>query len=181
MPIWIFSGRTPDQQVVPTPAGELQRERGTATRWPATSSSTSSPAVPVTFARIRLDWPRKFATKVVAGFSYSVPGSPICSTRPAFMTAMVSAMVMASSWSCVTCTNVMPDLGLDPLELDLHLPAQLEVERAERLVEQQHRRPVDDGPGQRDPLLLAAGELGRLAPGQVAQLDQLERVVRPSA
>ena len=32
------------------------------------------------------------------------------------------------------------DLGLDPLELDLHLPAQLEVERAERLVEQQHLR-----------------------------------------
>ena len=67
------------------------------------------------------------------------------------------------------------DLGLDPLELDLHLPAQLEVERAERLVEQQHRRAVDDRPGQRDALLLAAGELGRLAPGHLAELDQLER------
>ena len=32
------------------------------------------------------------------------------------------------------------DLGLDPLELDLHLAAQLEVEGAERLVEQQHLR-----------------------------------------
>ena len=32
------------------------------------------------------------------------------------------------------------DLGLDALELELHLPAQLEVERAERLVEQQHAR-----------------------------------------
>ena len=31
-----------------------------------------------------------------------------------------------------------PDLALDALELDLHLLAQLEVERAERLVEQQH-------------------------------------------
>ena len=56
-----------------------------------------------------------------------------------------------------------PDLGLDPLELDLHLPAQLEVEGAERLVEQQHLRPVDQRPGQRDPLLLAAGELRGLA------------------
>ena len=67
-------------------------------------------------------------------------GAPICSITPSFMTAIVSAIVMASSWSCVTCTNVMPDLGLDPLELDLHLPAQLQVEGAERLVEQQHLR-----------------------------------------
>ena len=33
-----------------------------------------------------------------------------------------------------------PDLGLDALELDLELAAQLEVERAERLVEEQHVR-----------------------------------------
>ena len=43
------------------------------------------------------------------------------------------------------------------LELDLHLLAQLQVERAERLVEQQHLRPVDERAGQRDPLSLAAG------------------------
>jgi hypothetical protein len=35
-------------------------------------------------------------------------------------------------------------LGLDALELELHLPAQLEVERAERLVEQEHLGAVDD-------------------------------------
>jgi hypothetical protein len=29
-------------------------------------------------------------------------GVPICSTRPAFMTAMRSLIVSASSWSCVT-------------------------------------------------------------------------------
>ena len=58
-----------------------------------------------------------------------------------------------------------PDVGLDPLELDLHRPAQLEVERAERLVEQQHLGLVDQRPGQRDPLLLAAGELRRLLAG----------------
>ena len=88
---------------------------------------------------------------------------PAARSRPPFITATVSAIVMASSWSWVTWTNVMPDLGLDPLELDLHLPAQLEVERAERLVEQQHLGPVDERPGQGDPLLLAAGELRRLA------------------
>ena len=69
------------------------------------------------------------------------------------------------------------DLGLDPLELELHLAAQLEVERAERLVEQQHLGTVDDRAGQRDALLLAAGELRGLAVGEVAELDQLERVV----
>ena len=51
------------------------------------------------------------------------------------------------------------DLALDLLELDLHLLAQLEVERAERLVEQQHPGPVDQRAGQRDPLPLAAGQL----------------------
>ena len=94
-----------------------------------------------------------------------------------FITATVSAMVMASSWSWVTWMKVRPDLGLDALELDLHLAAQLEVERAERLVEQQHLRVVDQGPGQRDALLLPAGELGRLARGEGRQLHQLERVV----
>ena len=68
------------------------------------------------------------------------------------------------------------DLELDPLELELHLPAQLEVERAERLVEQQHLGPVDERAGQRDPLLLAAGELRWLALRVVAELDQLERL-----
>ena len=55
------------------------------------------------------------------------------------------------------------DLALDALELDLHLLAQLEVERAERLVEQQQPRAVDDRARERDALALAAGELGRLA------------------
>ena len=82
---------------------------------------------------------------------------------PLFITATVSAMVMASSWSWVTWMKVRPDLGLDALELDLHLAAQLEVERAERLVEQQHLGVVDQGAGQGDALLLPAGELGGLA------------------
>ena len=52
---------------------------------------------------------------------------------------------------------------LDLLELELHLLAQLEVERAERLVEQQRRRLVDERAREGDALLLAAGELSRLA------------------
>ena len=68
------------------------------------------------------------------------------------------------------------DLALDRLQLDLHLLAQLQVERAERLVEQQHRGPVDERPRERDALALAAGELVRargLAPGQPHQLERL--------
>ena len=68
-----------------------------------------------------------------------------------------------------------PDLALDPLELELHLLAQLEVERAERLVEQQHLRLVDDRARQRDPLALAAGELERLAVAEAGEADHLER------
>ena len=55
------------------------------------------------------------------------------------------------------------DLALQALQLDLHLLAQLQVERAERLVEQQHRRPVHERTRQRDALALPAAELARPA------------------
>ncbi len=71
-----------------------------------------------------------------------------------------------------------PDVLLDPLELDLQLLAQAQVERAERLVEQQRARAVDERAGERDALRLAAGELAGLALGEVAELHELERVAR---
>ena len=55
------------------------------------------------------------------------------------------------------------EVALQRLEEDLHLLAQLQVERAERLVEEQDRRPVDDRARERDSLALAARELHRLA------------------
>ena len=90
------------------------------------------------------------------------------------MTAMRSDIVSASSWSCVTYTKVIPDIALDSLQLDLKLLAELEVERAERLVEQQHRGPVDERARERHALLLAARELARLALGLARQADALE-------
>ena len=57
------------------------------------------------------------------------------------------------------------DVALDALQLDLQLLAQLQVERAERLVEQQHGGAVDERARERDALLLAARELARLALG----------------
>ena len=56
----------------------------------------------------RLHWPRNEAVNAVAGWSYRSSGRPSCSIRPAFITATVSAMVMASSWSWVTWMNVRP-------------------------------------------------------------------------
>ena len=55
-------------------------------------------------------------------------------------------------------------LRLDALQLDLHLLAQLEVEGAQRLVQQQNLGVVDEGASERDALLLATGHLAGLAP-----------------
>ena len=55
------------------------------------------------------------------------------------------------------------DFLLQVDELELHLLAQLGVERGERLVEQQELRAVDQRARDRDALLLAAGELVRKA------------------
>ena len=51
------------------------------------------------------------------------------------------------------------EIGLQLLQLDLHVLAELQIERAERLVEQQQRRLEDEAPRDRDALLLAAREL----------------------
>src|SRR3954447_2202456 len=55
------------------------------------------------------------------------------------------------------------DLGLDPLELHLELLAELQVEGAERLVEEQDTRAVHERARQRDTLPLTARELRRAA------------------
>ncbi len=55
-----------------------------------------------------------------------------------------------------------PDLRLDRLQLDLHLLAKLQVQRAQRLVQQQHAGTVHQGARQRHPLPLAARQLRRL-------------------
>ena len=57
--------------------------------------------------------------------------------------------------------------------------AQLGVEGAERLVEQQHLRLQDECPGEGDPLLLAAGQLRRPALLEPAEADQLDRLADP--
>src|SRR5207244_13163818 len=64
-----------------------------------------------------------------------------------------------------------PDLLLQPLQEELHLLAELQVERTERLVEQKHARRVDERPRKCHALLLAARDLARLAAVEAGELD----------
>ena len=66
------------------------------------------------------------------------------------------------------------DLAVDARQLDLHLLAELEVERPERLVEEQHGRSLGERARQRDTLRLAARQLRRVAVAVLRQADQLE-------
>jgi hypothetical protein len=72
-----------------------------------------------------------------------------------------------------------PDVVLQPLEEQLHLLAELEVERAQRLVEEEHARLAHQRSRESDPLLLAAGDLPRLALAEAAQSDEVEHLLHP--
>ena len=69
------------------------------------------------------------------------------------------------------------ELALKLLDDGAHLNAQLGVEVRERLVHQQNARLDDKGAGQRNALLLTAGELVGLALGEVSDLHQLQRLL----
>ncbi|MCY1229206.1 hypothetical protein D9M72_415630 [compost metagenome] len=61
-------------------------------------------------------------------------------------------------------------------QFELGFLAQLLVERTERLVEEQHLRPLGKRAGERDALTLAAGKLVRLALGKLFELHQLQHL-----
>jgi len=69
------------------------------------------------------------------------------------------------------------DFALDALQLELHHLAQLQVERAKRLVQQERRWFVHQRTGQGHPLLLATGELRGLALGELAEAHHLDNGV----
>ena len=64
-------------------------------------------------------------------------------------------------------------------QLDPHLRAQLGVEVRQRLVEEEHLGIADDGTTHRDALALAARELARTPPQQVAQAQDVGGAVHP--
>ena len=73
------------------------------------------------------------------------------------------------------------DLPLDALQLHLEAFAQLQVERPEQLVEQQHGGLVDERTSQRHALLLAAGRLPRLALRLGGEPDALQLLAHAAA
>ena len=66
---------------------------------------------------------------------------------------------------------------LDLLQLLLHVLAQLEVERGERLVQQQDFRAADERAGYGDALLLTAGKTGDAAVLKAGERDHAEHLV----
>ena len=84
---------------------------------------------------------------------------------------------MASSWSCVTWRNVKPTSCWIRLSSSCICLAELEVERPERLVEEQDARAIDERAGERDALLLAARQLRGLRPPNPASPTMREHLV----
>jgi hypothetical protein len=65
---------------------------------------------------------------------------------------------------------------LQPLDLDLHVEAEILVERAEGLVEQEDLRIHRERAGERDALLLPAGKLPRQPLGESLHMDEAQHV-----
>src|SRR6185437_17101225 len=72
-------------------------------------------------------------------------------------------------------------LALQRPELQLHLTSELEVERAQRLVEEKDSRAVHDGAPECNSLLLSAGELVNAPLLETAQPYHLDSGVDPLA
>jgi hypothetical protein len=74
-----------------------------------------------------------------------------------------------------------PDLLLDGAQFGAHVLAQLQVERRQRLVEQQHARFGGERAGDRHPLLLAARQFVDVLVALIGQRDQIEQFLGPLA
>ena len=108
--------------------------------------------------------------------------SMIDNSRPgrADMTPMRSASIAASSSAWVMRKIVAPVSRHSLQELLAHQEAGLLVERAERLVEQDEARLHDERAGDADALAHAAGELRRIALGEVDEPHDAQGIARPA-
>ena len=86
----------------------------------------------------RVTGPTKPMTNSLAGARRGRRGLPACSMRPSFMTTICSATSIASSWSWVTKIVVTCTSSCSRRSQSRSSWRTLGVERAERLVEQQH-------------------------------------------
>ena len=117
---------------------------------------------------------RNCCVRSCIGASKKCSGGPSSMIRPSSIIATRSAASRAKPISCVTTIIVIPSLGelLHHLE---HLADHLRVERARRLVEEHQRRVHGERARDRDPLLLAAGELAGIDVALVGEADALEQ------
>jgi hypothetical protein len=72
-----------------------------------------------------------------------------------------------------------PEVGLDPLQLLLHVLAKLHVEGPQRFVEQECSREVDERARKRHALLLTTGELTRPPALEPDEVDDAEHLLDP--
>ena len=100
--------------------------------------------------------------------------------RPSRITTTRSASANASPWSCVTASTVVPNWPNSARSSTHQTFAQSAVELAERLVQHQQTGRGRQRAGQRDALLLTAGQRGdRPLPG-VRQPHQLQQLTHPA-
>ena len=100
--------------------------------------------------------------------------------RPLLSSMTRRRILSTNTSSCVATTTVVPG-PVDAVEQLHDALARLRVEVPRGLVGQQDQGPVDEGAGDRDPLLLTAGELvGQVVPlvGQADQVEHLRHLVR---
>ncbi len=93
------------------------------------------------------------------------------------ITKMRSARNTASRRSCVTRMTVMPARGMQVADHAPQFLAREGVERAERLVQHQQLRLVDQRAAQRGALLHAAGQLPGIFAAEAAEPDRGEQVL----
>ena len=118
--------------------------------------------------------PRNFLVRSSRGLSSTSAGAPCSTITPPSMKTTWSPTSRAKPISWVTTIIVIPSVGELPHHVE-HLLDQLRVERAGHLVEEHHVRVHRQRPGDRDPLLLAAGEAFGVLVELVGQADPLEQ------
>ena len=108
---------------------------------------------------------------MLTGWRYRSSGAPDLHDRAALHDGDAAAERHRFALIVGDVDHRRAELAVQPFELGARLQPQLRVEIRERLVHQVHRRVADDGAGERDALLLAAGELRGTARQQIVEAD----------
>ncbi len=125
----------------------------------------------------RLTGPMNDITNSLLGLSYRSRGVPACS-----IAALVHDDDLLGDFHRLLLVvgdedRRHVDLLVQPAQPFAQLRAHLRVERAERLVQQQHLRLHRQRAGERHALQLSAGELGGVALGEAVEADEVEQLL----